>query len=125
MSLHAGRVEADLLEFFLQAFLAQRVEDPLPHAPLAPAVEPLPDAVGLAEPGRQVVPRDARLQHEHDRVDEPPVVLRRPPRVARFARQQVANRFPLLLSPCVSLRHIRSSLNDKKDRKSARITRDE
>jgi hypothetical protein len=41
----------------------------------------LPFAVTL----REVMPVGARTQHPQNRVDEPTIILRRPPRVIRFA----------------------------------------
>ena len=118
----------NLGQFFLQVFFTQGVENASPHAPLAPAVETLPNAVGLAEPLGQVFPGHARLQHVQHRVDEQAVVLRPATRIALLAGEQALDRFPLVVTQRVSLEHRRSSIhevNSPKHRRYERITRDE
>ena len=57
--LDAAGVELKLGQLRLQAFLSQSFEDLSPDAFSAPAIEPSPDAVPVAEPLGQIPPGDA------------------------------------------------------------------
>ena len=86
-----GRVEDQPF----QVGILEGGEDGRPSALPGPPVEPLPGRPPGPEPGRQVPPRDARLGHVQDGVDEQPVVLGHPPGLPRPTRQQALDTIPI------------------------------
>lgn len=63
----------------LIGLLLERGQDPIPDARRAPAVEPTGDRAPRAEAFRQIPPWRAGLEDPEDPIDDPPMVMVRPP----------------------------------------------
>jgi PHD/YefM family antitoxin component YafN of YafNO toxin-antitoxin module len=81
----------------LQVGVLQRLEEPEPDALGGPAIEPPPDRVRLAEALGQVAPGCSGLADPEHGVDEESVVLGGHARVARPAREEILDPFPVFM----------------------------
>ena len=102
MSLDAGGIELKFGQLLLEFGLGQSLENLLPDAPLAPAVEPTPDAVPIAEAFGEIPPGNAGLQDIEHRVDERAVVGGRSWRIGFSSGQQRFDPVPLLVGELMS-----------------------
>jgi len=88
-------VDEDLLEV---GIIGQRGKNSLPYAACLPPCKPFIDAVPGAELFGQVAPGRSRPCHPHHGLDEQAIVRRDTPAVTRFARRQVGNPLPLIVT---------------------------
>jgi hypothetical protein len=84
--------------FFKICVFGQLGKDPLPDLAAFPPCKPLVDAVPQTELFRQVAPGRSRPCHPQDGVDEQTIVGGGPSAVAWFAREQVLNPIPLIVT---------------------------
>ena len=108
MGLHGRRIDLDLFQLGITQGLGQ----PFPDSGGTPAVEPLPDRVGLPESGREVLPGNSGLEDVEHCVDEQPVVDGCSPGVCLLSREQVSDQLPLGIGQFMATSHRLSSLSD-------------
>jgi hypothetical protein len=77
---------------------SQRLENPLPDATLRPTRVPGMGLLPIAEPFRQIPPRNARSIAVEDRFHEQPIILRIYANVAFSTWKQVLYSFPLVVA---------------------------
>jgi hypothetical protein len=92
---HNGAIDHGV---FVVRIGSQRLENPLPHATFRPARVPGVDLLPIAEPFRQIPPRNARSIAVEDRFHEPPIVLCGYANMAFSTWKQVFYSFPLVVT---------------------------
>jgi hypothetical protein len=81
----------------------QYLENSFPNAALRPTTMTCVHLLPIAEPLRQIPPRNARPIAVEDRLDEQPIILGGRPNMAFTAWKQVFNPFPLVIMQAVTM----------------------
>ena len=81
----------------------QVLEEALPHPFVGPPAEPLVRVLPVAQPFRQVAPRNSGAVAVEHRLDKAAIVAGGDADITGFAGQQVLDSLPLVIAKCISV----------------------